>query len=106
MPRLCAFAEQTSLPLLTNGGWKPLPPRSCLQCLWLEEKDGQIHRRSRWFVHNAGCTATAAECYRLPSGETRTAFSRHVVIPGVLPGNPMGFTSVEDNVAISTTYIS
>jgi hypothetical protein len=28
MARLCAFAEQTSLPPLTHRGWKPLPPKS------------------------------------------------------------------------------
>ena len=54
LPRLCAFAEQSTLPLLTHGGWKPVPQRSYSQRLWLEEKDGQIHGRSRWFVHNAG----------------------------------------------------
>ena len=42
-----AFAEQTSLPLLTHRGWKPLPQRSSSHSLPLEEKDGQIRGRSR-----------------------------------------------------------
>jgi len=54
IPPICAFAEQTSLPLLTHRGWKPLPQRSSSQSLQLGEKDGHIGRRSRWFVHNAG----------------------------------------------------
>ena len=54
MMRLCAFAEQTSLPLLPHRGWKPLPQRSLSQGLELEEKDGQIRDRSRRLVRNAG----------------------------------------------------
>ena len=64
---LCAFAEETSLPLLTDRGCpsaqlrvpslsreKPLPQRSSSPSLQLGEKGGQIHGRSRWFAHNAG----------------------------------------------------
>jgi len=54
IPRLCAFAEQTSLLLLTHRGWKPLPQRSSSQSQELEEKDGHIRGRKRWFVDNAG----------------------------------------------------
>ena len=53
-PRRDAFAEQTSLPLLTRRGWKPLPQRSSLPSLQFGEKDGHIRGRSRWLVHNAG----------------------------------------------------
>ena len=53
-PRRDAFAEQTSLPLLTRRGWKPLPQRSFSQSLQLGEKDPQLRSRSRWFMHNAG----------------------------------------------------
>jgi len=51
---LCAFAEQTSLPLLTHRGWKALQERSFSLSLLPGEKAGHIRGRSRWFVHNAG----------------------------------------------------
>jgi hypothetical protein len=54
MRRLCAFAEQTSLPLLTYRGWKPLPQRFSSQSLQLRDEDSHhIRGRSMWFVPNA-----------------------------------------------------
>ena len=58
MTRLCAFAEQISLPLLTHRPepveGEALPQRFSSQGLQLGEKDGHIRDRSRWLVHNAG----------------------------------------------------
>ena len=67
MPRLCAFAEQSSLPLLTHRGCpsaqlrvpslsreKPLPQHSSSQSLQLAEKDGHIRGRSKRFMKYPG----------------------------------------------------
>ena len=37
------FAEQTSLPLFTYRGWKPLPQRSSSQTLQLGEEGCHLH---------------------------------------------------------------
>jgi hypothetical protein len=42
MARLCAFAKQTSLPLLTHRAWKPLPQRFSSPSLPLEDKYGRL----------------------------------------------------------------
>ena len=43
MPRLCVFAEQTSLPLLTRRDWKPLPQCSFPHTLKLGEEGDHLH---------------------------------------------------------------
>jgi hypothetical protein len=61
LTRLCAFAEQTALPLLTPRGW-PIPGasrKSRSPGFLLVKKDGHIRGRSRRFVHNRGWTCVA-----------------------------------------------
>jgi len=64
MPRLCAFAEQITLPRAIRSRLEAAPTAPLLT--EPTRKDGQLRGRSRWFVHNAGCQAKSKSAPLFP----------------------------------------